>query len=236
MRVLRPLLIALVVLGVLFVAADRIAVAVAESEAADHFRQAQPVEGDPEISIDGFPFLTQLLGGKLDEVHASARGMRAQDQGTSVRIDRFKADLHDVKFSNGFTTATAETLTGTVLITYADLTAAAPDGVTVSYGGSGSEPGTGEVKVIGRLSLLGRTWQKSVTSEVRLVDGGTVKLRARSIPGADQIPGLEGLVRERIDFSKKITGLPSGIELQKLEAGPDGVTIKLAGKGVSLSG
>jgi LmeA-like phospholipid-binding len=235
MRALRVVLITLVVLGVLFVAADRISVAVAEYEAADQFKKSQPIEGGADVSIKGFPFLTQVADGDIHRVHASAKGIVAEGQGASLRITRFDADLHDVRLSDGFSTATAGTVDGTALISYKDLSDAAPDGVTVSYGGKSDTPGTSEVKVTGRISipLIGKTWQRSVTSDVRL-DGDRVSLNARSIPDTG-IPGLADEVRKRIDFSQQVTGLPQGIKLDEVKAGPDGVTIKLSGEGVSLS-
>src|SRR4051794_2547524 len=105
MRVLRPLLITLVVLGILFVAADRIAVAVAESQVADRVQQSQGLTGKPDVDIKGFPFLTQVLAGNLQNVHASADGLKADNGGqASLRVARLTADLHDVRLSNGFST------------------------------------------------------------------------------------------------------------------------------------
>jgi LmeA-like phospholipid-binding len=236
MRAIRAVLITLVVLGVLFVAADRISVAVAEHEAANEFKKSQPIEGGASVSIKGFPFLTQVLDGDIHRVHASAKGIVAEAQGGSLRITRFDADLHDVKLSDGFSTATAHTVDGTALISYKDLSDAAPDGVTVSYGGRSDEPGTSKVKVTGRITIpvLGKTWQRSVTSDVRLEGGNRVTLHARSIPDTG-IPGLADEVRKRIDFSQQVTGLPEGIRLDEVKAGPDGVTIKVSGTGVSLS-
>jgi hypothetical protein len=232
MRVVRPLLITLAVLAVLFVIADRIAVALAESEAADQLRQSRQTDGKPEVSIDGFPFLTQLLGGELDKVHASAEGMRAEDtEGTSLRITKFSADLHDVKFSDGFATATARGASGTVRISYADLSAAAPPGVRISYGGPSSKAGVSEVKASAGIPVLG---EQSVTSEISLVDGDTVRVRAKSVP-ASSIPGAEERIREYLDFDKQVTGLPEGMRLDSIEADESGIVIELSGKDVSLT-
>lgn len=235
MRAVRPLLIMLTVLCVLFVAVDRITVALAESEAESRFKSAEGLDVEPDVSIKGFPFLTQVFGKKLDTVRASAEGLEAGNGQASVRVARFTADLHDVRLTDNFKSAVADTLTGTVLISYADLNDVAPDGVSVAYAGRNASTGGGEVKVTGSVSFLGRTWARSVVSEVNLKGGDTISLRAKDVPGVD-IPGLEEFVRKRIDFSEKVTGLPSSIALDRVSAGPDGVTITLTGTDVSLTG
>ena len=54
-------LIALVVLLVLLVIADRASVAYAENRMAQQI-QSQGLSSKPHVSIEGFPFLTQVLG------------------------------------------------------------------------------------------------------------------------------------------------------------------------------
>lgn len=61
MRALRILLIVVVVLGGLFVLADRLAVHFAEGEAADKLRTSENLASTPDVSIKGFPFLTQVV-------------------------------------------------------------------------------------------------------------------------------------------------------------------------------
>ena len=61
-----------VALVLVLVVADRIAVAVAQNAAVSSLeREADDVSG-AELSIHGFPFLTQVLGGSLDHVTGSA--------------------------------------------------------------------------------------------------------------------------------------------------------------------
>lgn len=235
MRAVRFLLIVIVVLGGLFVAADRIAVSVAESKAAERTRQSQGLSAKPEVSIKGFPFLTQVAAGRLDEVRVTARGLQADDGKDKIRIDRLTADLHGVRLSDGYRRAVADTAGGTVLITYADLSAAAPHGVSVAYGGP-AQDGTARVKVTGAVALpvIG-TVRRSVISEVRVRGGDTVTLHARSVPGAEAFPGLEKLIRQKIDFTGTVAGLPRGIALDSVTATPDGITVAVTGTDVVLA-
>lgn len=68
MRALRILLIIAVVLGGIFVLVDRLAVNFAEGEVADRLKSTENLSTTPDVSINGFPFLTQIAGGSLDEV------------------------------------------------------------------------------------------------------------------------------------------------------------------------
>ncbi|MDJ0345088.1 DUF2993 domain-containing protein [Streptomyces sp. H10-C2] len=236
MRAARILLIVLVVLGGLFVAADRIAVSVAENKAAERAQQTQGLSSKPDVSIKGFPFLTQVASDKLDDVKITAHDIQAQGGGERLRIESFTADLHGVRLSDSYRRAVADTADGSALITYADLSAAAPPGVTVSYGGEGKD-GKGKVKVTASVSLqIIGTVKRSVVSEVSVEGGNTVRLHADAIPGADSIPGLDKLIREKIDFTRKLVGLPSGITLQSVATTPGGITVAASGTHVILAG
>ncbi|MET9802989.1 DUF2993 domain-containing protein [Streptomyces sp. NPDC006368] len=230
MRALRILLITAVILGGLFVIADRLAVNYAESEVADRIRAKQGATAGPaDVSIQGFPFLTQALAKELDEVDVTLRGVEASTGGRTVRISEMTAALHDVRLGDGFSTATAATATGSARLSYADLGSASGEDVTVGFGGNG------KVKVTGSVEVLGRSITRSVLSTVSVVDGDTIRVRADEVPG-EGIPGVEELVRERTDFDRKIEGLPVGLKLQKVEATAEGVVITLTGSNVSLAG
>lgn len=229
MRALRILLIISVILGGIFVAADRIAVNMAESEAADRITFQQGTAGSTEVSIKGFPFLTQVAGKELEEVGITLTGIEANAAGRRVRISEMSADLFQVRLGEGYSSATAARAEGTARISYADLTEASEDGVTVAYGQNG------KVRVTGSVEILGRTITRSVVSTVSLVDGDTIRVRADKVPG-EGIPGLEGAIRKKTDFDRRIGGLPAGLKLEKVEAKPDGVVITVTGKDIELAG
>lgn len=64
MRALRILLVTVVVLGGIFVAVDRAAVYFAESEVEGRVQVTGATIGSTDVSIKGFPFLTQVAGGR----------------------------------------------------------------------------------------------------------------------------------------------------------------------------
>lgn len=229
MRALRILLITGVILGGIFVVADRIAVNIAESEAADRITFQQGTAGSTEVSIKGFPFLTQVAGKELDEVSITLTGIETNAAGRRVRISEMSADLFQVRLGEGYFSATAARVEGSARISYEDLTKASEDGVRVAYGENG------KVRVTGSVEILGRTVTRSVVSTVSLVGGDTIRVRADRVPG-EGIPGLEDVIREKTDFDRQIGGLPAGLKLEKVEAKPDGVVFTVTGKDVALAG
>ncbi|MFD3495466.1 DUF2993 domain-containing protein [Streptomyces sp. NPDC058690] len=229
MRALRILLIMVVVLGGVFIAVDRAAVYFAESEAEGRVQISGSTIGSTDISIKGFPFLTQVAGSSLDEVDIELTGIETDAGGRRIRISEMNAELHDVTLADGFSSATAARATGTATVSYEDLTHAADDGVVVQYGGNG------KVKVTGAVEILGRTLERSVTSTVTLVDGHTIRVHADKVPG-EGIPGLEGLVRRKTDFEREIGALPNGLKLQRIEPTKNGLEISVTGSDIPLGG
>ncbi|WP_069816743.1 LmeA family phospholipid-binding protein [Streptomyces sp. TP-A0874] len=235
MRALRIILILVVVLGGLFVAADRLAVNLAEKKAAEKIQSSQGLPGTPKVSIKGFPFLTQVISKKFGEVDLELDGIEHEAAGHTIRVSSLSARLSDVRIGGDFSSATAERATGTALIGYDDLTKAADENVTLGYGGKNKD-GKGQVKVTANVPLpLGQSFEHSVVSTVSVSGSHTVRLRAVAIP-ASQIPGLEDMVREKIDMDSKIGGLPEELSLESVNATKDGIELTVSGKGVKLAG
>lgn len=231
MRALRIFLIVVVVLGGLFVIADRVAVHFAEGEAADKLKATENLADTPDVSIKGFPFLTQVAGGSLDDVEVGIKDYEAATgNGTEkIRIDDLKAHMKGVDFSGDYSSATAADASGTATIAYDQLLSAVkndpvelPLGATgkvtgLSYGGNGKVRATVVVAGV-PLPVLG-----SVTAQ-----GNTVKVHA---------DGLPKFGNRAIDVSEvKIDQLPGGIKLDKVQAAQDGVEITVKGSNVKLAG
>ncbi|MER7764491.1 DUF2993 domain-containing protein [Streptomyces sp. NPDC097619] len=232
-RPLRKLLVGsfvgLLVLAALLVGADRLALGYAEDRAAERARVGGSRAAETRVEIEGFPFLTQALDRRFDEVTARLDGVETvTSDGRGLRITRIDARLHEVRLDGGRSTATAARADGEVFLSYADLSRAARDGVTVAYGGA-----PGKVKVTAGLSFLGRTLSRSVVSTVGLADGTSVRVRADRVPGED-IPGLAGLIRAKTDFDRRIDGLPKGITLSRVTTDERGVHAVLTGRDVHL--
>lgn len=248
MRALRILLILVVVLGGLFVIADRVAVHFAESEAADKVKTTENLATTPDVSIKGFPFLTQAASGELDDVEIGIKDYEA-DTGTgtsgnggpkTIRIDDLKADMKGVKFSGDYSSATAATATGTATIAYDELLKAAKSeptriipGVNAQVVGL-SDGGNGKIKVDVKVSAAGATQTYPVLSSVT-VDGDTVKVHADNLPKL-VVDLADSRIRSITDFQQAIHQLPGGVKLDSVQAAQNGVEITVKGSNVKLAG
>ncbi|GGZ51250.1 DUF2993 domain-containing protein [Streptomyces subrutilus] len=241
MRALRVVVVIGIVLGALFVGADRWAVGYAENRLADRIQARQGLAGTSEVEIHGFPFLTQALSHDLDRVDLRLRGVEAMAEGRKTRLSEVDASFRGVELNGDYSGGTARRAEGTALLTYADLTAASQTGATLGYGGA-----PGKIKVTVGVEILGRTLSRSVVSTVTLEDapgaadggpgGKVVRVRADEVPG-EGIPGIEGLVRKKTDFDRRLdAGLPSGLGLSALTSDQTGVHLTLSGTNVVLAG
>ncbi|MER5434350.1 DUF2993 domain-containing protein [Streptomyces sp. NPDC002588] len=245
MRALRILLIVVVVLGGLFVLADRLAVHFAEGEVADKLRTTESLDSTPDVSIKGFPFLTQVAGGSLDDVEVGITDYQAATgiSGQTIRLDDLKADMKGVDFSGDYSSATAASATGTASIAYDELLKTAKSeptqvtpGLTANVIGL-SDGGNGKIKVTVEATVLGVKLKQpvSVLSTVT-VEGDTVRVHADSLPDFRGVTAAENEVRTITDFEQKIDDLPGGIRLDKVEAGKNGVEVTVKGSNVRLAG
>ncbi|MFF1545280.1 DUF2993 domain-containing protein [Streptomyces sp. NPDC058291] len=245
MRALRILLVVVVVLGGLFVLADRLAVNFAEGEVADKVKANEGLATTPDVSIKGFPFLTQVVGGSLDDVELGIKDYQAATgaNGRTIRIDDLQADMKGVDFSSDFSSATASSATGTASITYAELLKTAKSeptrviqGVTANVVGL-SDGGNGKIKVAVQATVLGTKLPQPVyVLSTVTVEGDTVRVHADSLPSFGGVRAAENEVRSITDFQQKIDKLPGGIKLDKVVAAKDGVEISVKGSNVRLAG
>jgi hypothetical protein len=246
MRALRILLIVVVVLGALFVVVDRVAVHYAENEAASKVKTDENLATTPDVSIKGFPFLTQVASGELDDVELGIKTYEAPTGNTTggastIRIDDLKADMKDVKFSSGYSSAIAATATGSASISYDQLLKAAKSQPTDVFPGvkaqlvSLSDGGDGKIKANMKVTVTGvGTTTYPVLSTVT-VEGNTVKVHADNLPKL-VVDLADSRVRSITDFQQTITELPGGVKLDSVQAAKAGVDIKVKGSNVNLAG
>ena len=245
MRALRIILILVVILGGLFVIVDRVAVHFAEGEAADKLRTTENLDSTPDVNIKGFPFLTQVAGGSLDDVEVGIKDYQAATGtgGGTIRIDDLTADMKGVEFSGDYSSATAATATGTATISYAELlktaksepTAVAP-GVEARVVGL-SDGGNGKIKVAVEVEVQALNIKKTVpVLSTVTVRNDKVRVHADNLPRIAGAALAENRVREITDFQQAIDQLPGGIVLDKVQAVENGVEISVKGSDVKLAG
>ncbi|MFI6563032.1 DUF2993 domain-containing protein [Streptomyces sp. NPDC050534] len=246
MRALRILLIVVVILGGLFVVADRVAVYFAEDEAASKLKTTENLASTPDVSINGFPFLTQVASGKLDDVEVGIKDYEA-DTGeggrggpATIRIDDLKAHMKGVSFSGDYSSATAADATGTATIAYDELLKAAKSqptqiitGVTAQVVGL-SDGGNGKIRVDVKFRTPLGTRTYPVLSTVA-VHGDDVRVHADNLPKL-VVDLADSRVRAITDFKQTIDRLPGDVKLDSVQAAKDGVEITVKGSNVKLAG
>src|SRR5690242_11881533 len=73
--------ITLILVGILLVlalVADRVSVRIAQSAVADKVQSQLSLPEKPSVTAHGFPFLTQLFGGRYEDLEVTAHGVKAQ--------------------------------------------------------------------------------------------------------------------------------------------------------------
>ncbi|MFD4660692.1 DUF2993 domain-containing protein [Kitasatospora sp. NPDC058444] len=235
--------IGLAVLSGLLLGADRIAVGVAEDEAADRIVKSGRMSQRPDVSIEGFPFLTQVLSKKLDDVRISSDGLTVGDGGHRVALHSFEARLSGVKVSDSMSNAMVDSGTGSGVISYQDLGQLLPPasqllhGAKLPVGGNSrltlAYAGPGKVKAsLGPVAIgEGTVHNKGNTVTV---DG----FRLSSLAG--MVAGATGQQLEPMSFI--LDTLPAGLKLADKEGGggvtplPEGLQLSFDGKDVKLLG
>lgn len=113
--------VALVVLAAFLTLADRWAVLYAEHKAADSLKDHLKLTAAPEVEIGGFPFLPQLVDGRLDSVKVTVPDVAAD----RVTLAAVSATAQDVRLDGDGPTsvrgAHLPELHGDVLLSFADM-------------------------------------------------------------------------------------------------------------------
>ncbi|WP_441250826.1 LmeA family phospholipid-binding protein [Kitasatospora sp. McL0602] len=224
MRGLVKLTIGLVVLGGLLFGADRVAVGVAEDQAADKLVSSGRLSSRPHVSIGGFPFLTQAVTGRLDDVRLSGEGVTATDGRERIALRSFSARLSGVEFDSGYSSATVRTGSGSGLVPYPDVARLLAGGgrpVELAYAGPGKVKATlaGLPLGQGNVHSAGNT----ITA-----DGFQLQGVASLLGGA----GGEALEARSVTLSY----LPAGLGLASATPQPDGLLLTFQGSNIKLLG
>lgn len=176
----------------LLVLGDRTAHYAVERVVAGRIQDCLGTPDRPAVGIAGFPFLPHLVRREFDTVTMSARDVNAG----GVRVGELRADLHGVRQQGDG--AKVDSLAGTGLVTYDDLSAMAP-GVRISYGGEG------RIRVDAGFSVL----SVSATARPRIV-GDAVVLEPEQLTS-----GLTGVldVGALPSISYRLRDLPAGVRV-----------------------
>ena len=227
---MRKLVISLGVLAVLLVAADRVAAAVAESNISDRVAASYQLPARPGVTIQGFPFLTQVLTGDYREVDVSAGRVAVGSIGLTqlhARLDGVHASLAQL-LQGGMSAVTADRASGSAVIPYPELAGWLPHGIRLSRAGQ-------DVRLAGSLHLLGTRIPLSGTATPS-VTGEGIKVVPHGFTVGSGIGLPAGAVASRLGVVIPITNLPLHLRIASVAVTGTGLRAGATARDVRFTG
>jgi len=217
-RVLILIIVVLAIIGLLF-GLDRAAAAYAAGRIATKL-QAQGFPVRPNVSVEGFPFLTQVLGHHLDGVKVTSPRFPVGAVTASIDVQ-----ASNITLGRGYQSGTIARVTGTGLITFASLARlpalAAVPGLKIT----GAGPHL--VKLAANLQII----SASAIARVKLAGPHEIALRIVSTSGVPA--SLLGPIRH---LTLQVPRLPLGLAVRSVAVHPAGVVIAVTGSNVGFGG
>jgi len=219
----RALLVVLVLLAGLTLLADRVAVGVAEDQVAGQLAGKGGLVGTPQVDITGFPFLTQAISGRYEDVRVALDAEQlGQPEGTraAVSLRGVHVPLTSV-LAGSVTEVPVERIDGSATLSYDLLAAELGSDATVSREGDG-------LRITRTVELLGYTLPVSAAGTVTL-DGDQLVVDVEQATGAGvEIPGaLVTRVSDLLDLRYTVPELPFGLQLTGVAPAADGVEVRV---------
>ncbi|SCG61941.1 LmeA family phospholipid-binding protein [Micromonospora halophytica] len=242
-KVLVTLLVLLLLLAGLLVVADRVAAGVAERAIADQVEQEiakqQAQSAPPQVDVGGFPFLTQVLGGRYERISIVLTDVRGAVGGNAVSVPRLDVDARNVQASldtlrSGQGDVVAETVDGTGTVTY-DSLAKLLDRPGLKLGEQ-----DGRLVVTAPVDILGQKLTVTGTADVTVAEGNKVALRfndldAEGLPAVPLARTLLSNFARDISVDVPLPELPFQLNVRKVEPRPEGLTVTADAKDVPLN-
>ncbi len=216
--------ITVVVILLLLVVSDFVAEAYTENQMASQFQSSLELSGRPDVTIQGFPFWTQLIARdfKTVKVTASNETINVNSVGSGLlKIASLNATLHGMHI-HGLNSATVDQFTATVLVTFTSLgnVGGIPQGVTLTPDGPNQVKATISLGPFSDSAVAQVTQSGPAQIHVHITDFG-------GIP-ADQLGNFG-------DFTINIPKLPPGVAIQSVSVTQQGVMITITGHNTTLS-
>ncbi|WP_310729323.1 DUF2993 domain-containing protein [Streptomyces sp. N2A] len=156
------LLVAVLVCTAFLTLFDRFAVLYAQNKTAEKLKSALHLNATPEVDIQGFPFLTQVLDKRVDQVKVTIPDLAAD----RVSLAKFEATAHDVRLDGDLPSsikgATIGSMHGDVLLAFDDMNREL-GASQVKF----SELGHDSVRAVGRLPIAGHELRVRAEARIR---------------------------------------------------------------------
>jgi hypothetical protein len=212
--------ITLLVIVLVLVGGDRAAKAYAEDRMASQVQSSLALSGKPNVTIQGFPFLTQAAARTFNTVDVNASNETA-GPGGQLKIASLTATLHGMHI-HGTNSATVDQFTASALVTFTALADAGgiPQGITLAPAGPNQLKAT--------VDILG--FSSDATAKVTQVGDNKINVKITDFGGvpADVLGSLT-------DFTFSIPKLPPGVKIQSISVTQQGLRVTATGQNTTLS-
>ena len=212
--------ITLLVIVLVLVGGDRAAKAYAEDRMASQVQSSLALSGKPNVTIQGFPFLTQAAARTFNTVDVNASNETA-GPGGQLQIASLTATLHGMHI-HGTNSATVDQFTASALVTFTALAHAGgiPQGITLAPAGPNQLKAT--------VDILG--FSSDATAKVTQVGTNKINVKITDFGGvpADVLGSLT-------DFTFSIPKLPAGVKIKSISITQQGLRITASGQNTTLS-
>jgi hypothetical protein len=202
---------------------------VAQNEIAKNVASQYDLDHTPDVSIKGFPFLTQALDGRYGEIDINVgdltqQGIRLTD--TKVALKGVTAPMSDA-MNGDSSKMVADSATSTATIGYDDVNKSAPNNMKVSAAGS-------NLQVRGPYTVPGLGITRTVTATVSVQPSGrSVRVVPQSVKtGGTTVP--LSLVRQAFTFTMSVKGLPLNTRITGVKVEPQGLRVSTTAQNVKL--
>jgi hypothetical protein len=226
----RGLLVVLLLLVGLAVVADRVAVGFAEDKVGAELAAKGGLHGRPAVDIAGFPFLTQAVAGRYDDVRISLTAAElGQPAGTRADVDLHgvRVPLSDV-LSGSVSQVPVDRLDGTATLSYALLSSKLGPSTRLTREGGG-------LRITRTVELLGQQIPLTATGKVVLEGNDLVVHVSRATGAGVSVPSyLLDRAVGLLDLRYTVPPLPFGLKLTGVTPGAAGVTVHVAATGAVL--
>jgi hypothetical protein len=207
-----------IVVLVILLIGDRVANAVAENSIADKI-QSSGFPAEPSVTIEGFPFLTQVIAHDIHQIDISASNVPAGP----VNITSVEATATGVHLNSSFSGATVDQINGTVFVSFGSLASA---GSGTGAGISLSADGSDTVKVTAGIGPL------SDTELARVSLSGPSQVSVQVLSNGSP---LSSVLSSFGSFSFPIPKLPAGLQVKNVAVTPQGLRITAAAQHTTLT-
>jgi LmeA-like phospholipid-binding len=228
----KALVVVLVLLLGLAVVADRVAVGIAEDRVGQELAAEGGLQGAPEVDITGFPFLTQAVAGRYDDVRISlSADQLGQPAGTraDVALRGVELPLSSV-LSGAVQQVPVDRVDGTATLSYALLSAQLGGDTALRREGDG-------LRITKTVELLGQAVPLTAAGTVTL-DGNDLVVDVEDATGAGvDVPRfLVEQVADLLDLRYAVPALPFGLRLTSVTPAGDGVVLGLEATDTVIGG